>query len=165
MVLGTMTVYFIRVGKDGPVKIGYAADAAIRLQQLQVCHPETLHLIRTIDGGSKGEAWLHDRFYHHRIRGEWFNFCPEMMEVEPPLFETVTPTAVSELIDAFGGPTEFSKVIGLKNPSTASEMKRSGSIRTRYWPAIIAAAPDYGIDGIDSDRLMRMHCDDEQVAA
>lgn len=159
-----MTVYFIQVGKDGPVKIGYAADAAIRLQQLQVAHPEPLHLLRTIDGGSKTEAWLHGKFSDHRIRGEWFNFCPEMMEIEPPHFEAITPRAVSELIDAFGGATEFSKILSLKAPSTASEMKRSGSIRPRYWPKIIEAAPALGIEGIDADRLMRMHCDDGVAA-
>jgi hypothetical protein len=73
------------------------------------------------------------------------------------------PTTVPELIDAFGV-SEFAKIIG-KIPSTAGEMKRSGSIRPRYWPKIIEAAPSYGIAGIDSDKLMWMHADPEKVAA
>jgi hypothetical protein len=75
------------------------------------------------------------------------------------------PTTVPELIDAFGGNSVFATVLNLRTASTASEMKRSGSIRPRYWPKIIAAAPEYGIAGIDADRLMRMHCEDEKVAA
>lgn len=63
---------------------------------------------------------------------------------------------VSDLIDRFGGNTKFAAVIG-KNPSTASEMKRRGSIPVEYWPAIVRAAPDFGIDGITADRLVELH--------
>jgi hypothetical protein len=72
------------------------------------------------------------------------------------------PRTISELIDAFGGPTDFAKVIE-KIPSTASEMKRTGSIRPRYWPKIIAAAAEKGIEGVNSDSLMMMH--QEEAAA
>jgi hypothetical protein len=72
------------------------------------------------------------------------------------------PRTVSELIDAFGGPTEFSKVIE-KKPSTASEMKRSGSIRPGYWPKIIAAAAERRIRGVNAETLMLMHL--EEVSA
>jgi hypothetical protein len=67
-----------------------------------------------------------------------------------------TPRTVSELIDAFGGPTEFAKVID-KNPSTASEMKRSGSIRISYWPMIVRAAPNCGIRGVTLESIALMH--------
>jgi hypothetical protein len=69
------------------------------------------------------------------------------------------PKTISELIDAFGGATEFAKVID-KNPSTASEMKRSGSIRVSYWPVIVAAAAERGIAGVSSETLMLMHVDE-----
>jgi hypothetical protein len=72
------------------------------------------------------------------------------------------PKSISELIDAFGGPTEFAKVID-KIPSTASEMKRTGSIRVTYWPKIIAAASERRIKGVSAETLMRMHLD--EVAA
>ena len=67
------------------------------------------------------------------------------------------PKTIPELIDAYGGPTAFSKAIGLKNPSTASEMKRSGSIRPRYFLKIVETAPAYGIAGVDFEKLARMH--------
>ena len=66
---------------------------------------------------------------------------------------------VPELIDAFGGATEFAKVID-KIPSTASEMKRTGSIRVTYWPKIITAAAERGIKGVTPDTLMQMHLDE-----
>lgn len=70
------------------------------------------------------------------------------------------PDTVPELIDAFGGPTKFAvNVIG-KNPSTASEMKRSGSIHVTYWPKVIAAAPEFGIVGVTPEKLMKMHLDE-----
>lgn len=66
------------------------------------------------------------------------------------------PRNVPELIDAFGGPTEFAKVIG-KNPSTASEMKRAGSIRVSYWPQIIDEAYVRHIPGVTLESIARMH--------
>lgn len=75
-----------------------------------------------------------------------------------------TPTTVPELIDAYGGPTAFSKALGLKNPSTASEMKRSGSIRPRYFRKIVETAPDYGIKGVDYKKLAMMHADEEEAS-
>lgn len=68
------------------------------------------------------------------------------------------PATISELIDAFGGPTRFAKIIN-KNPSTASEMKRSGSIRVDYWPTIVAAAPlqEKPIPGVTLESIARMH--------
>lgn len=68
------------------------------------------------------------------------------------------PRTIPELIDAFGGPTKFAKVID-KNPSTASEMKRNGSIRVDYWPAIVAAAPlqEKPILGVTLESIARMH--------
>lgn len=69
------------------------------------------------------------------------------------------PKTIPELIDAFGGATQFAKIID-KIPSTASEMKRTGSIRVRYWPKVIAAAAKCGIRGVSSETLMLMHLDD-----
>jgi hypothetical protein len=69
------------------------------------------------------------------------------------------PKTISELIDAFGGPSEFAKVID-KNPSTASEMKRTGSIRVHYWPAIVAAARERGIKGVTMESLAWMNIEE-----
>ncbi len=67
---------------------------------------------------------------------------------------------VPDLIDALGGPTAFAKVIGLgpDRASTASEMKRSGRISVEYWPAVMAAAKESGLRGVNEAMLVRIHC-------
>lgn len=71
--------------------------------------------------------------------------------------------SVPELIDAFGGPTAFSKIIE-KRPSTASEMKRNRSIAVDYWPKIIEAAAERGIEGVTAEFLMRIHAQEREAA-
>ena len=66
------------------------------------------------------------------------------------------PNTIPELIDAFGGPTKFARIIE-KEPSTASEMKRNSSIRVIYWPRIVEAAPVHGVEGITFEKLTEMH--------
>lgn len=62
---------------------------------------------------------------------------------------------VSDLIEALGGNSAFGRIIG-KRPSTASEMKRRGSIPVEYWPAVTAAARGVGMQIQYSD-LVAMH--------
>jgi hypothetical protein len=78
-----MTVYFIRAGEGGPVKIGVAGDVASRLAEFQTAHFQTLHIIREMDGDTLAEREMHRRFKHRHIRGEWFEFDPEMLTVVP----------------------------------------------------------------------------------
>lgn len=75
-----------------------------------------------------------------------------------------SPTTVGELIDAFGGPAKFARVIG-KGASTASEQKRSGSIPTEYWDLIIAGAAEAGVPGVTWESLGRMHVPAERRAS
>ena len=63
---------------------------------------------------------------------------------------------VAEIVDAFGGPTAFAKVIS-RGVSTASEMKRNGSIPGRYWEAVVLAARARGISGVTLACLARLH--------
>jgi hypothetical protein len=63
---------------------------------------------------------------------------------------------VSDLIEAYGGVAAFARVIG-KSSSTASEMKRRGSVPVAYWPKLIASAGRLGIAGITAERLMWLH--------
>ena len=75
-----MSVYFIQAGTSGPVKIGCAGDAARRLIELQVGHPETLVFLGQLDGGHAVERVIHRKFSHLRIRGEWFSPACELLE-------------------------------------------------------------------------------------
>jgi hypothetical protein len=65
------------------------------------------------------------------------------------------PNDVPALIDALGGNAAVARIIG-KGPSTVSEMRRSNSISVRYWPALIEAARELGVRGINSERMMRI---------
>jgi len=76
--------------------------------------------------------------------------------------QNASDRTVSGVIYALGGNAAVARVIG-KEPSTVSEMKRSGSIKVAYWPAIISAARARGFDWITSDALMRMHSRREQA--
>jgi hypothetical protein len=44
-----------------------------------------------------------------------------------------------------------------KNPSTASEMKRSSSIKLDHWPAIVRGAAERHIPGVSFESLARMN--------
>jgi hypothetical protein len=75
-----MPVYLVRLGPAGQVKIGFASNITSRLVVMQVAAPEKLVLLRILDGGKELEAALHSRFASHRVRGEWFTFCDEMLD-------------------------------------------------------------------------------------
>lgn len=71
---------------------------------------------------------------------------------------------IGDLIDLFGGNAKFAAIIG-KGPSTASEMRRRGSIPVAYWPTIVAEAASRGITGINHDLLVRLHVQKGEAAA
>ena len=62
-------------------------------------------------------------------------------------------------MDAFGGVAAFGRVID-KGASSASEMKRRGTVPVRYWPKLIRAARAAGITGVNAETLMRLHAPD-----
>lgn len=81
-------VYIIRVGKNGPVKIGYVHNEEaiqLRLKDLQSANHEELHVIRVIRGAmNQTEKRIHQEFSSNRIRGEWFLFDKRMMTISKP---------------------------------------------------------------------------------
>src|SRR3990167_418824 len=78
-----MSIYFIQVGDDGPVKIGYSTNPKERCRYLQSLHFEKLKIIREIDGDFRAERYFHKRFLSNKLRGEWFNFSHDMMTEAP----------------------------------------------------------------------------------
>jgi hypothetical protein len=66
---------------------------------------------------------------------------------------------IADLINRLGGNVGFAEIIGAAHPSTASEMKRRGSIPVQHWPRVIAAARQRGID-ISAETLMAMHTEE-----
>ena len=67
-------VYFIREGYFGRIKIGITdwKHRNRRLRQLQTGSPDKLYPLGYIIGGRKKEKWLHRKFKHAHVRGEWF---------------------------------------------------------------------------------------------
>lgn len=75
--------YFV-LNSKGEVKIGFSTNLRARLAALEMSAGERLSLLRMIPGGRATERWLHKRYAPLRQIGEWFTFCPTMLEVIPP---------------------------------------------------------------------------------
>ncbi len=73
-------VYFVQLGEDGPVKIGSAVDIAKRMDQLQNGNAAPLYLRAVAPGGHAAERDFHKQFARDRLRGEWFQPSPALLE-------------------------------------------------------------------------------------
>lgn len=75
-------VYFVRVGGEGPIKIGFTSNLASRLRGLQVAHTGAVTVLATISDADprRVEKALHQRFAHLRVAREWFRADPELLE-------------------------------------------------------------------------------------
>lgn len=75
------SIYFVTCDvPDFPIKIGSAFDVEIRLKAIQTALPWPVQTLLVIDGGSKRERELHALFSHLRMRGEWFERHPSILE-------------------------------------------------------------------------------------
>ncbi len=84
-------VYFIGAAA-GPIKIGVSVSPQSRLSGLQTSHHERLSILATVAGDAEVERAYHTRFAAHRLSGEWFERCPEILaEIECLLNHGVTP--------------------------------------------------------------------------
>ena len=72
-------LYFIRAGKDGPIKIGRSVSPRSRLAQLQTASPHQLHLIGVLRGAGAQECEWHGRYAFFRMAGEWYEAIPELV--------------------------------------------------------------------------------------
>jgi hypothetical protein len=85
---------YMLLNSKGAVKIGFSTDLIARRASLEASSGERLSVIRTFSGGRATERWLHKRYADHRTVGEWFTFCPSMMQVIPPDEIPVRPKKV-----------------------------------------------------------------------
>ena len=80
-------IYFIRAIDDsgsyfGPVKIGWTSRLARdRIREMQPCSPVKLGIVLNCLGGRDMELWLHRRFKHLRLHGEWFRADRELLDM------------------------------------------------------------------------------------
>ncbi len=75
-------IYFLQDSGNLSIKIGWAKDdAEARRDVLQTGNPSKLVLLATMPGERSNEKELHKRFDAHRIAGEWFKPCPELLQL------------------------------------------------------------------------------------
>lgn len=65
-------VYFIRLGEDGPIKVGNSVNPARRMAELRGWFPYELKFLGQVPGTLPDEEAIHVRFADHWIRGEWY---------------------------------------------------------------------------------------------
>lgn len=75
---GEAYTYFIQVGEDEPIKIGWTKNLLVRLRTFRTMFPMPLRLLGVIPGDM--EDWCHGRFATFRVGGEWFAPDPVLLE-------------------------------------------------------------------------------------
>ena len=74
-----MTIYFIQVGDDGPIKVGFSESPKARIAQLQSAHPYKLQLLALQNGDLDEEKQLHQLFACDHLQGEWYRPSPALL--------------------------------------------------------------------------------------
>jgi Meiotically up-regulated gene 113 len=74
-------IYFAQDETTFFIKIGFTDrdDAEARIRSLQTGNPSSLVLLFTMPGSQAEERAIHQRFATHRVRGEWFRPCREVL--------------------------------------------------------------------------------------
>ena len=76
-------VYFLGAAgfPDGPVKIGYSRDIAMRMRTFAEWSPFKLEVLASGDGGMKVERVLHRAFASDRLHFEWFRSSQRLRDL------------------------------------------------------------------------------------
>ncbi len=74
-------LYAIRLGDDGPIKIGRAKNPKSRIGGLQVACPYPLRLLAECDWHDSNELIIHHHLRHSYMRGEWFEPTEDVLAV------------------------------------------------------------------------------------
>lgn len=73
-------LYVIRRRDTHEIKIGVSFEPKKRLRSIQAYHARPLELLVTVAAKRNAEEKAHKRFAAHRLSGEWFRECPEILE-------------------------------------------------------------------------------------
>jgi transcriptional regulator with XRE-family HTH domain len=115
-------IYFIET--QGLVKIGYSNDPRRRFHNLSIGCPTKCTLIGVIDGCMTDEKDIHEKFKENRVRGEWFEFTPEinaLIAAKSAVVDTLSTDVqeearhpLAQYLDANDiGVAEFAKMAGI----------------------------------------------------
>lgn len=161
-----MSVYFVRQGLLGNVKIGSTDNIVQRMRSLQTGQPVRLRLMRLFDGSASDEKTLHQRFKETAISGEWFRFHEDMLkdvglrEIEPPQIgrygKNNWPEGAykyhlalnAEILDAIGGADELARRCGVP-PWKVGE----SYIQIEWFGAVLLVLNERGVQGVTYQML------------
>lgn len=73
--------YFIQAVTGGPIKIGCTDDVLYRLKNLQTGNPCKLQVLLALPEEYASEEYLHKRFSHSRLIGEWFEPTDDLISL------------------------------------------------------------------------------------
>lgn len=73
-------IYIARMASSGSIKIGFTTDLATRVSNLWYMVPGGVTVLTSFLGTPDAEAFLHKKFSHLRISGEWFEPADEILE-------------------------------------------------------------------------------------
>lgn len=73
-------IYFVKSTISHEIKIGFTSSNVLkRLSTIQTSHPYKLELLAKIPGDRKFEKSLHQKFEKYRLKGEWFQPHPDII--------------------------------------------------------------------------------------
>lgn len=72
-------IYFIQLGVKGPIKIGIITNLKRRFSNIQIYNPYKLKILAVTKGDKQMERMIHKKFDIYKIRGEWFEPAPRLL--------------------------------------------------------------------------------------
>lgn len=73
-------VYIIQSGITKHIKIGHSINVTQRVKSLKTSSPERLLLLGVVKDKALTERDIHKEFSDDRVKGEWFNPSPRLLE-------------------------------------------------------------------------------------
>ena len=158
-----MSVYFIRAGENGPIRIGFSTQIFMRKKSLVPWSPYPLTLLAEIPDGTMAiEAMLHRRFHQYRFNRDWFSPAPEILSLIDEVkrggtvvaneYELVYPvtaiyrrSTLRRVMNRMNiAPSELATAMGVKRQTVHSWC--STWLPPAWFPHFRAIAKDRGVD-------------------
>jgi hypothetical protein len=73
-------IYFFESELTKLIKIGFSGNVVRRKKQIEGMQGGKINILKKINSSQKNEKYLHERFSHLKIQGEWFRPDPELLD-------------------------------------------------------------------------------------
>ena len=70
----------MQAGINGKIKVGFSVSPQARLRGLQTGNHEPLTIIKAVPGDRKREQEVKNHLSQHKLRGEWYEPAPEVLQ-------------------------------------------------------------------------------------